>query len=75
MEVRDREVLHLEWRYYAANPLALFGRKSSGSITPQIQWLHSAANQMAPYGRELTQANSDKEGSRESRARCREPKR
>ena len=40
MEVRDREVLHLEWRYYAANPLALFGRKSSGSIMPQIQWPH-----------------------------------
>jgi hypothetical protein len=32
------------WRYYAANPLAPFGRDSGGAITPRMKWLHMAAN-------------------------------
>ena len=32
------------WLYYAANPLASFGRESSGSIRPRMNWLYMGAS-------------------------------
>jgi hypothetical protein len=41
------------WPYLAATPVALSGRKSGGSIWPQLKWLYVPANSQSPRkGRE-----------------------
>jgi hypothetical protein len=47
----------LHWPHLAANPLALSGRKSGGSIWPQFAWLHLAATALALCARKFTDEN------------------
>jgi hypothetical protein len=46
----------LHWPHLAANPLALSGRKSGGSIWPRFAWLYLAATALALWARKFTQA-------------------
>src|SRR5450631_109747 len=43
-----------QWPHLVANRVALTGRKSAGSIWPQIRWLHRAATEMALCARKFT---------------------